>query len=93
MVQVGADVDCVRRVNRTAAFLDMLNLALLVHDEGGATRELSFLIQYSVRLCDFPLHIAKKGEFDADLLGKRGVGRWGINADAKYGGVFEVDLA
>jgi hypothetical protein len=71
----------------------MLYLALFVHDEGGATRKLSFLVQDSVSLCDFALHVAKEREFDSDLFCERGVGRGSINTDAKYGGVFEVDLA
>jgi hypothetical protein len=71
----------------------MLDLALLVHDKGGATGKLSFLIQDSVSFRDFPLHVAKKRKFDSDFLGKRCVGGGSINADAKYGGVFEIDLA
>jgi hypothetical protein len=71
----------------------MLYLALLVHDKSRAARKLSFLIQNSVSLRNFARHVAKKREFDSDLLGERGVGRGSINADAKYCGVFEVDLA
>ena len=92
-MQVRADIDRIRRVNRTAAFLDMLDLALLVHDKGGATGKLSFLIQDSVSFRDFALHVAKKWKFDSDFLGERCVGGGSINADAKYGGVFEIDLA
>ena len=92
-MQVRTDVDRVRRVNRTATFLHMLDLALLVHNKGGATSKLSFFIQDSVSLRDFALHVAKKREFDSDFLGKRCVGGRSINADAKYSDVFEVDLA
>ena len=92
-MQVRTDVDRVRRVNRTAALLDVLDLALLVHYKRGATRKLRFFIQDSVRLRDFALHVAKKWELDPDFFRKRGIGGRGINADAKHSGVIEVDLA
>lgn len=92
-MQVRTDVDRVRRVNRTATFLDMLDLALLVHDKGGATGKLGFFIQDSVSLGNFALHVAEERKFHSDFLGKRRVGRGSINADAEYGGVFQVDLA
>ena len=92
-MQVRADVDRIRRVNRTATFLDMLDFALFVHDKGRAASKLSLVIQDPVSLRDFALHVAKKREFDSDFLGKRCVGWGSINANAKYRGVFEVDLA
>jgi len=92
-MQVRADVDRVRRINRAVPFLDMLNLALLVHDKGGATSKLSFLIQDTVRLRDFTFHVTKKGKFDSDFLGECRVGRRGINADPEHSRVFEVDFA
>ena len=93
MMQVRTDVDRVRRVNRAATLLDMLNLALLVHDKGRAAGKLSLFIQDAVRLRDVALHVAQKREFHSDFLGKRAVGGRCINADAKDCGVVEVDLA
>jgi hypothetical protein len=66
---------------------------LLVHDKSRATRKLSFLIQNSVSLRNFARHVAKQREFDSDLFAECGVRRGSVNADAKYGGVLEVDLA
>jgi hypothetical protein len=82
-VQIRADVDRIRRINRTAAFLNVLYLALLVNDEGRAARKLSFLVEDSVRLRDLALHIAQEGEFDSDFLGESGVRRRSVDADAE----------
>ena len=87
LVQIRANVDRIRRINRTAAFLNVLYLALLVYDEGGAACKLSFLVEDSVRLCDLALHVAQEGEFDSDFLGEGGVRGRSVNADAKNRGV------
>jgi hypothetical protein len=87
LVQIGADVDRIGRINRTAAFLNVLNLALLVYDEGGAACKLSFLVEDSVGLCDLALHIAQEWEFNSDFLGEGGVRGRSVNADAKNRGV------
>jgi len=71
----------------------MLYPAFLVHDKGSAPGKLSVLIQNPVCLRDISLHVAKKREFNSDLLRERGVGRRGINADAEYSRIFEIDLA
>jgi hypothetical protein len=92
-VQVGADVDRVRRVNRTVAFLYMLDLALLVHDKRSAARKLRLLVQDAVLLRDLPCHVAQEWKFDPDFLGERSVRRRSVNADTQDGGVFQVDLA
>jgi hypothetical protein len=92
-MEIRADVYRVGRVNGAATLLDMLNLAVLVHDKGGAAGKLSVFVQDTVCLGDFALHVAQEREFHADFLGKRVVGRGSINADAKYRGVIEVDLA
>jgi hypothetical protein len=92
-VQVGADVDRVRRVNRTVAFLYVLDLALLVHDKRGAAGKLRLLVQDAILLRHLPCHVAQKWKFDSDFFGERGVGRGSVNADTQDGCVFEVDLA
>ena len=58
-MQLGADVDRICRVNRTIAFLDVLDLALPVHDKRGAARKLHLLVQDAVFLRDLACHIAK----------------------------------
>ena len=92
-MQACADVDRVRWVNRTIAFLDVLDLALLVYNKGGATGKLGLLIQNPVRLGDLARHVAKQWEFDSDFLGEGGVGGGSIDADAEYRSILWIDLA
>jgi hypothetical protein len=92
-MQLGADVDRVRRVNRPVAFLNVLDLALLVHDEGGAIGKLKLVIQDAVFLRDLPRHVAQKRKCDPDLFGECGVGGKSVDADAKNSGLLKVDLA
>jgi hypothetical protein len=92
-VKVGADVDRVCRVDGAVAFLYVLDLALLVDDEGGAIGKLKLVIQDAVLLRDLARHVAEERKFDANFFGEGGVGGRSVNADAKDGGVFRVDLA
>jgi hypothetical protein len=92
-VQLGADVDGVCGIDRAAAFLDMLDLAFLVHDEGGAVGELHLLIQDAVGLGDFPLEVAQQRELDPDFFGKGFVRGRVVNADAENFRVVQVDFA
>ena len=92
-MQLGADVDRIGRVDCTIAFLDVLDLALLVHHKRGAAGKLHLFIQDAVFLGDLARHVAKQGEFDSDFFGKRLIGRRSINADSKNRRIFEVNLA
>jgi hypothetical protein len=88
-----ADVDRVSRIDSTAAFLDVLYLALLVHHEGGSAGKLSLIVEDPVILRHLPLHIAQQRKFHADLFRECRVGGRSVDADSKYRGVVEVDLA
>ena len=92
-MQAGADVDRVCWVNRTIAFLHVLDLALFVHNKSGAARKLGLLIQNPICFGDLARHVAKKRKLDSDFFGESGVGGRSIDADAKYRGILEVDLA
>ena len=92
-MQGRADIDRVRWIDRAASFLNVLYLALLVHHEGRAARELCFLVEDSVGFRDFAFHVAEKRELDSDLLRERRIGGRSIDADAEYGRVVEVYFA
>jgi hypothetical protein len=92
-VQLGADIDRVRRVDRAVAFLNVLDLSLLIHNERGAVRKLELIVQDAVLLRDLPRHVAQQRKLHSDFLGEGLVGGRSVNADAKYRGVFQVDLA
>jgi hypothetical protein len=92
-VQAGANVDRIRWVNRTITFLHVLDLALLVHNKGGATSKLGLLIEDPVCFRNLTGHVTEKRKFHSDFFGERGVGRRSINADAEHRGVLGVDLA
>ena len=92
-MQIRADIDRVGRINSSVAFLNMLYLPLFIDHKGRPAGKLRVLIEDSVSLRDFPFHVAQQGEFDSDLLCKGGVGRRSIDADAKDGGVIQVDLS
>jgi hypothetical protein len=92
-MQLGADVDRIRRINRAVAFLDVLDFALLVDDEGGAIGKLKLVIQNAVFLGNLTRHIAEERKCDSDLFGECCVGGESVDADSKYCGVLEVDLA
>src|SRR5216684_6192554 len=62
LFQVRTEVNRVCRVDRTTAFLDVLNLSLLVHDESGAVRKLGFIIEDAIGLRHFSLHVTEKGK-------------------------------
>lgn len=92
-VQLGADVDCVRRIDRAVSFLDVLDLSLLIHNKRRAVRKLKLIVQDAVFLRDLPGHIAQQRKLYSDFFGEGLVGGRSVNADAKYCGVFQVDLA
>jgi hypothetical protein len=92
-VQLGANVDRTRRINRAVAFLDVLNLSLLVHDKRGAVGELHLIIQDPVFLRDLARHVTEQRKFDSDFLFERRVGRRSVNADPENRGVLQVDLS
>jgi len=92
-LQIGAQIDGVGRIDRSAAFGDLLNAALLIHHKRGAIGKLGVVIQDPVLLEDFALHVAQQREFYADLVGKFGVGGNGVDADAYDRRIIEVNLA
>jgi hypothetical protein len=92
-VQLGADIDCIGRVDRAVTFLDVLDFSFFVHYKRGAVRELELIVQDAVLLRHLPRHVAKQREFHSDFFGERLIGRGSVDADPKYGGVFSVDLS
>jgi hypothetical protein len=92
-MQVGANVDRIRGVDGAVAFLDVLNLALLIDDKCGAVGKLKLVVEDAVLLRDLACHVAEKREFDANFFGECGVGGRSVNADAQNSGVLRVDLA
>ena len=85
-------------VNRAIVEIDVLNLALLIDDESGTPRPFvviaahRILSQNPVRSERLAIHIAEEREGDADLLGKCGIGRRTVNADAENDGIAGIEL-
>jgi len=92
-VHRGADVDGVGRIDRAVAFLDVLDLALLVDDKRGAVGKLKLVVQDAVFLRHLPRHVAQQRKFHSDFFGERLVGGRSVNADAKDFCIFQIDLA
>lgn len=92
-VQPHAHGDCRIRIHGAIVLLDVLDFAVLIHDERGAPRKLvlvSFLLiilHNPVLFQHFPVHIAQEGKRHADLLGKCGIRSGRVNADSEYDGV------
>jgi len=88
-VEIETDIDSVVRIHGTVVEFDVLDLSLFVHNEGRTPRPLVFvpahgvLLQNPVSGQDLPVHVAQKRERHTDLLGKRGVGQWAVDADSE----------
>ena len=74
-------------VNGCGVFLDVLNHAFLVHDEGGAIGKPVLFIENTVLGGHGPFEIAEDGKGDADLFGEFPVGGLTVNADAQNLGI------
>ena len=92
-VQGGANRDGVGRIHGTAAFFHVLNLAFFIHNKRGAIGELHFLVEDAVILGDLAGHIGKKLVGNAQFFGEFLVRRRGVNADAKYSRIIQINLA
>lgn len=93
VVQPHANRDCRIRVHGAIVLFDVLDFAVLIHDERGAPRKLvlvSFLfviLHNPVLFQDFPVHVAQEGKGHANLLGEGGICGGGVDADSEYDGV------
>lgn len=92
-MQRRADIDRIRWIDCPATFLNVLNLAFLVHDEGRAAGELGLFVENSVSFRNFSLHVTEERELHPDFLGECCIRGGGIDADAKHGRVIEIDFA
>jgi hypothetical protein len=98
VVQIGANCDGTRRVNRGAVELDVLDHALLVDDERGAARKFILIRRHGIFLQNavigehFAIHVAEQRKGDLDLFGKCGVGGWAVCADSENYGVAGFDF-
>jgi hypothetical protein len=90
--QVRAHIDGIGRINGATAFLYVLDLALLVHDKGGAVGKLGVVVQHAIGFSDLTLHIAEQREFYANLFRECGVRGYCVNADAEDFGVVQIDF-
>jgi hypothetical protein len=93
VVQPRAHRDGCIRIHGAIVLIDMLNLAVLIHDESRALRKLVIvaflvvLLQNPILFQNFPVHVAQEGKGHADLLGKGGVRGRRVNADSEYDGI------
>jgi len=97
-VKVGTDCHRVVWIDRAAAGFDVLHDAILVDDYVGALRPLIGLpldvvvLEDSIVLEHFLVHVAEEREFDVDLLGEGRVCRGGIHTDTEDCRIVFVDL-
>ncbi len=97
-MKVGTDGHRVIGIDRAAAGFDVLHDAVFVDDYVGALRPLIGLpldivvLEDSVVLEHFLVHVAEKWKFDVDLLGEGRVCRGGIHTDTEDCRIVFVDL-
>ena len=88
MVQAAARRIGAGRIDRSLAFFDVLNLAVLVHHKRGAVGHSIVLHEYTVGLGHLPLgEIAQQRERKVQLLGEFLLRGSVVRADAEYLGV------
>ena len=98
MMQIRANCDGARWINRCAIEFDVLDNAALIDHESGAPRKLVFVAAHGIFLQNavigehFAVHIAEQRKGDVDLLGKCGVSGWAVCADSENNGVGGFDF-
>jgi hypothetical protein len=97
-MQIRANCDGARGINRGAIEFDVLDNAALIDHESGASRKFVFVATHRIFLQNavidehFAVHIAEQREGDVDLLGKCGVGGRAVCADSENNGVGGFDF-
>jgi hypothetical protein len=97
-MQIRANRDGVRWVNRGAIEFDVLDNTALIDHESSASRKFVFVAAHRIFLQNavirehFAVHIAEQREGDVNLLGKSGVGGWAVCANSENNGVGGFDF-
>ena len=98
LVQVGANVHRVVRVDGALVEFDVLNNSFFVDNDVRALRPLVVLVldvvpfQDAVVLKHFLVHVAEEGKFDVNLLCECRICCWGIHTDAKNCRIVRIDF-
>ena len=87
MLQHVACVDDGRRIDRDVSFVDVLNDAVFIDQEGGAIAKALLFVEDAVILHDGAFEIAEERESDSELFGEFFVGGNAVYTEAKNLGV------
>lgn len=98
LMQIGANVESVIRINSAFVELDMLDDSLFVYDDVGALRPLVVFaldvipLEDAVVLEHFLVHVAEEGKLDVNLLGECCICCGGIHTDAENCRIVGINL-